>query len=55
MIKSISEDYKLCRNCEYNSSSEETGIHVKTICEKHGKIVDIRDEACEDYSGDENE
>ena len=48
IIKDISEDYKLCKNCEYNESADEK-YSTKLICGRHGKIVDVRDEACKDF------
>lgn len=48
VIKSISEDYNLCKDCEYNESADEE-YSTKLICGRHGKIVDVRDEACKYY------
>ena len=48
IIKDVSEDYKLCKDCEYNESADEE-YSTKLICGRHGKIVDVRDEACEDF------
>ena len=48
IIKDISEDYNLCKDCEYNESADEE-YSTKLICGKHSKIVDVRDEACEDF------
>ena len=48
IIKDISEDYNLCKDCEHNESADEE-YSAKLICGRHGKIVDIRDEACEDF------
>ena len=48
IIKDISEDYKLCKDCEYNESADEE-YSTKLICGKHSKIVDVRDEACRDF------
>lgn len=49
VIKSISEDYNLCWNCQYNESADEMPVPTKIICGKHSKIVDTCDEACEDF------
>lgn len=48
IIKDISEDYNLCKDCEYNESADEE-YSTKLICGRHGKIVDVRDEACKDF------
>ena len=48
VIKSISEDYNLCKDCEHNESADEE-YSAKLICGKHSKVVDVRDEACDDY------
>lgn len=48
IIKDISEDYKLCKDCEHNESADEE-YSAKLICGKHSKIVDVRDVACKDY------
>lgn len=48
IIKDVSEDYKLCKDCEYNESADEE-YSTKLICGKHSKIVDVRDEACENF------
>lgn len=56
IIKDISEDYNLCKDCEHNESADEE-YSAKLICGKHSKIVDVRDEACVDYEerGDNND
>lgn len=48
IIKDVSVDYKLCKDCEYNESADEE-YSTKLICGRHGKIVDVRDEACKDF------
>ena len=48
IIKDISGDYKLCKDCEYNESADEE-YSTKLICGRHSKIVDVRDEACKDF------
>ena len=50
IIKDISEDYNLCKDCEYNESADEE-YSTKLICGRHVKIVDVRDEACKDFWG----
>ena len=54
-IKAISDDYKLCKDCIYNESADDKEYSAKLICGRHGKIVDIRDEACEGYKGGDND
>lgn len=56
IIKDISEDYNLCKDCEHNESADEE-YSAKLICGKHSKVVDVRDEACEDFEerGDNND
>lgn len=44
----INSDYNLCKDCDYNESANEEYCS-KMICGKHSKIVDVRDEACEDF------
>lgn len=48
LMREINSDHKLCKNCEYNESASEE-YNTKLICGRHGKIVDVRDEACKDY------
>ena len=50
IIKDVSVDYKLCKDCEYNESADEE-YSTKLICGRHSKIVDVRDEACKDFVG----
>lgn len=47
--KSISANYKLCKDCIYNESADDKDYSAKLICGKHGKIVDVRDEACSNF------
>lgn len=46
---SISEKHKFCKDCIYNESADDKDYNAKLICGRHGKIVDIRDEACEAF------
>lgn len=47
--KSISLDHKFCKDCIYNESANDKEYSAKMICGRHGKIVDIRDEACSNF------
>ena len=40
IIKDISEDYNLCKDCEHNESADEE-YSAKLICGKHSKVVDV--------------
>ena len=51
----ISYERKLCKDCIYNESADDKEYSAKLICGRHGKIVDIRDEACEGYKGGDND
>ena len=52
---SISEKHKLCKDCIYNESADDKEYSAKLICGKHSKVVDVRDEACDNYElGDNN-
>ena len=46
---SISDKYKFCKDCIYNESADDKDYSAKLICGKHSKVVDIIDEACEDF------
>lgn len=53
--RTISSNHRLCKDCIHNESANDKEYSAKMICGRHGKIVDIRDEACEDYEVGDND